>query len=646
MRWRASDFEKERVIFLVALGLAVVFISVETQPVYATFSPTQISGLLVDVNPAGNLWQDAAHTTPATADSAPVGAVLYTTGAYLTSPSNSNRPVLRTNGSFPVLRFSSTGTGDELYSSTFSVDQPYYAVAVIKGGGQPQILFDATAADTNRVLMLRTANTFQWSAPTDVNGKVQATESSSETYRLTEFAASGTASYHRLAGFTTTGNETYNWHGLRIGRRLDGAFPGDFDLARLIIYSSIPSETELAELAAYLQETYDVARISWPAFSAGTPSWESAPTDGVLGYDSTTGDSYMEQDKTDGSYFRITGVDTSTRKTVAVISVEEGHDPGSSVGSFTGNEAMHAGVSIAYTDANNNIIGMISPAASVADEDALQLVKQVAGVETVLATAELAGLSIGTRYTLELERQGSAVTFTVKNNAGTTLGTLTATVSDTLGATSGTHGFATRYRVWDLTTDELTSTTVLTSNNNPSTFGSEVILTATISPSSATGTVTFKDGSTTIGTATLGHGSGSVATSSLSVGSHSLIAVYGGNSVYGTSTGSTLTQVVNAAASSSSSSSVATSGGGGGGRRGSPGRGGTALTLDELVTHPAGDTEGMSDDVPAVVRNLLQKMRERLVARIEQRIQEYPGAAFLLRRVLERMDERIEALLR
>ena len=93
------------------------------------------------------------------------------------------------------------------------------------------------------------------------------------------------------------------------------------------------------------------------------------------------------------------------------------------------------------------------------------------------------------------------------------------------------------------------TTTVLVSSLNPSTFGSGTRLTATVSPSSATGTITFKDGLTTLGTATLGHGSGSLTVSNLSVATHSLTAVYGGNSSYSTSTSNTVSQVVNKATS-------------------------------------------------------------------------------------------------
>ncbi len=95
------------------------------------------------------------------------------------------------------------------------------------------------------------------------------------------------------------------------------------------------------------------------------------------------------------------------------------------------------------------------------------------------------------------------------------------------------------------TVNQASSTTALSSGTNPSSYGNSVTFTATVSPSAATGTLTFKDGSTTIGTATLGHGSGTYTTSSLSAGSHSLTAVYGGNSNYATSTSSTLTQTVN-----------------------------------------------------------------------------------------------------
>ncbi len=88
------------------------------------------------------------------------------------------------------------------------------------------------------------------------------------------------------------------------------------------------------------------------------------------------------------------------------------------------------------------------------------------------------------------------------------------------------------------------TTTVLTTADSTTGFGQSVTLTATVTPSSATGTVTFKNGGTSIGTATLGHGSGSLVITTLAEGVHSLTAVYAGNAECGTSTSSGVTQTV------------------------------------------------------------------------------------------------------
>ena len=91
------------------------------------------------------------------------------------------------------------------------------------------------------------------------------------------------------------------------------------------------------------------------------------------------------------------------------------------------------------------------------------------------------------------------------------------------------------------------TTTALASSLNPSVSGQNVTFTATVSPNTATGTVTFKDGSTTLGTGTLSSGSATYATTGLSVGSHTITAVYGGDANNTTSTSNGLSQVVSVA---------------------------------------------------------------------------------------------------
>lgn len=87
-----------------------------------------------------------------------------------------------------------------------------------------------------------------------------------------------------------------------------------------------------------------------------------------------------------------------------------------------------------------------------------------------------------------------------------------------------------------------TTTSLSASPSSTAASGVTVTLTATISPSNATGTVTFKDGATTIGTGTVSSGIASMTTSSLSVGSHTLTAAFASSNTgaYTDSTSSSL----------------------------------------------------------------------------------------------------------
>jgi hypothetical protein len=93
------------------------------------------------------------------------------------------------------------------------------------------------------------------------------------------------------------------------------------------------------------------------------------------------------------------------------------------------------------------------------------------------------------------------------------------------------------------------TTTSLQSSPNPGTSRQAVTVTATVSSNSGTpsGTVAFNEGSTVLGTGTLSGGLAAMSISTLTVGSHSIIAVYGGDSIYQGSTSSALTQTVNTA---------------------------------------------------------------------------------------------------
>ena len=91
------------------------------------------------------------------------------------------------------------------------------------------------------------------------------------------------------------------------------------------------------------------------------------------------------------------------------------------------------------------------------------------------------------------------------------------------------------------------TTTALVISQSTVTYGSNLTYTATVTPTAASGTVTFKDGTNILGTATLTSGTATLVTNRLSAGTRSVTAVYGGASAYASSTSDVVTQSVNKA---------------------------------------------------------------------------------------------------
>ncbi len=114
-----------------------------------------------------------------------------------------------------------------------------------------------------------------------------------------------------------------------------------------------------------------------------------------------------------------------------------------------------------------------------------------------------------------------------------------------------------------------------------------VTFTATVSPATATGTVTFKEGTTTLGTGTLSAGRTTFSISTLTQGTHTITAVYGGNTTYAGSTSVNLTQTVKKASATTLISSK------------NPSGSGQSVTFNARVTTGADrhrDVQGRHDD--------------------------------------------------
>jgi hypothetical protein len=96
----------------------------------------------------------------------------------------------------------------------------------------------------------------------------------------------------------------------------------------------------------------------------------------------------------------------------------------------------------------------------------------------------------------------------------------------------------------------------LTKGTNPSVFGASLTFTATVTPNTATGSVTFFDGATIIGIAFVSGGAASFTTSSLASGSHSMTAQYSGDTFDNSAASAALPHQVLAVTSTSLAASL------------------------------------------------------------------------------------------
>ncbi|MCX6883648.1 MAG: MBG domain-containing protein, partial [Verrucomicrobia bacterium] len=183
-------------------------------------------------------------------------------------------------------------------------------------------------------------------------------------------------------------------------------------------------------------------------------------------------------------------------------------------------------------------------------------VTQVAGSPGTAALGN-ATLNVTLGYT-----PAAGDTYTIVSTTGAVTGTFKDPLGNVLTEGSSflvsTQLFRINYTSTNVTlTAVLPTTTVLASGVNPSTYGGSVTLTSTVSPSAATGTVTFKDGTNTLGTGILSEGVAIFTTNSLVVGIHALTASYGGDNGYAGSISSPLTQTVDKAPATVSLGSLA-----------------------------------------------------------------------------------------
>jgi hypothetical protein len=180
------------------------------------------------------------------------------------------------------------------------------------------------------------------------------------------------------------------------------------------------------------------------------------------------------------------------------------------------------------------------------------------------------------QFNIDGSNVGGVLALNAQGRATTSTATLPAGSHNVIAVYGGSAVFAgSGSATYVQVINQAASTTLITSNANPSVFGQNVTLTARVTPSAAIGTVTFTiDGAAFGGPVPLGAtGRARLVVNSLAVGTHTVSVAYGGSVNYVPSTSANLTQTVNTAASRTV---VTTSG--------SPAAGGTTVVFTATVT--------------------------------------------------------------
>ena len=166
-------------------------------------------------------------------------------------------------------------------------------------------------------------------------------------------------------------------------------------------------------------------------------------------------------------------------------------------------------------------------------------VSRVSGTGTPSGTVQFSidGINVGVPVTLNAQGRATFATATLPAGSHNVVAVYSGS---TIFSGSSSTGLA-------QVVNQAASTTVVTSNTNPSRFGQSVTFTARVTPATAGGTVQFTiDGATVGGPVALdATGRARLVISTLAVGSHPVSAAYGGSINYLASTSANLIQTVN-----------------------------------------------------------------------------------------------------
>ena len=234
---------------------------------------------------------------------------------------------------------------------------------------------------------------------------------------------------------------------------------------------------------------------------------------------------------------------------------------GTAAGTYT-IQAFYYGTGsyLGYIDASHTLTVNAAVTTTAAKSTAATYSAVAQSVPLTAAVTSAAGTVNGGTVTFSILNGGTTIATSSPANVvnGDTVGGSVTLPAGTLVNTytlqavySGTGNFdSSTDRSQVLKVNSTATTTSVTSSAASSVVGQAVTFTAIVTASSPglgtpTGTVAFKDGTTTLATENLTGGATTFTASGLALGTHSITAVYGGSTNFVTSTSAALSQIVN-----------------------------------------------------------------------------------------------------
>ncbi len=218
------------------------------------FSPRTVAGLQLWLSADAGTYQDAARTTPAVANTDPVGAWADQSGQghHLSQSTAGFRPLLeltQQNGK-PSVR---TDGVDDYLRATFTLIQPTQMVMVVKRG--TLTILDGVTINSMTVFNSGGSNYTMYAGS---NGPVVALDNTA--FHVLSFLFNGATSRAAVDnGTPATGDVgAGNGGGLTVGARGDLGVFGVNDYAEILVYNSALSSANLTALAQYLGAKYGI----------------------------------------------------------------------------------------------------------------------------------------------------------------------------------------------------------------------------------------------------------------------------------------------------------------------------------------------------------------------------------------------------